>query len=835
MNLKDIIFRFGLLLLLLAGPFAGHITAQTTQDQNLPKLRLTNPLDLQPRQLTILGVEVEGVEPRTRSFVVATAGLSEGTRITFPGEDISNAIRRLYRTGLYSDVRITSTERVGDGIYLHIFVQEQPRLEEFKINGVRRSQRRELEDRLPLRTGFAVTEASKAQAVQSIKRYYEEKGYRNTQVEVKEALTDSIRNRVTVTFTIDRGERIQIGDIIFEGNEFFSDRKLRRELDNIKRNRWWRLTRQTFRQDEFDEDLADLMVFYRNSGFRDARVVEDSVFVFQGRRGREEIGIFVRIEEGPQYHVRNVTWEGNTVYTDEQLTLSLGFERGDVFNEERFQQNLFNNRDESDVFSLYHNIGYLFLQIEDDIRVVDGDSLDLHFYIIEDEVAVINRVAFTGNVKTHDDVVRRSLRTVPGNNYSRSAIMRSIRELATLGYFVPENIRPDLDYDFEDKTVDITFFLDESQSTDNFEFSGGYGGRQLGLILAARVNFNNFSVQNMFDRSTWSPLPSGDGQRLSLGVQVTGTGYQTYSFSFVEPWFRGRPNSVGVSVAYNYFGGQATPGFFQQTRLGRQELFAASVSYGRRLTWPDDYFTSTSRIQYQYFNVRQFTDFVSGVANVISYKETLERNSLDNFISPNSGSRITLSAEVAPPVFNFDQFFKLQSKFQYHTPIAGKLVGTFGVEYGYMGWFSDTNQSQYQRFVLGGTPMQQRQNFIWDNIDLRGYPGGFGGSVSPLRNGQEIGGSVYSKYVTEIRYPLVASDQIQVIPYLFAEGGNAFDGFSQFDPFLIKRAAGFGGRIFMPILGLIDLSYGYRFDGLPNTNQVNAGEWQFLINFGAPF
>ncbi len=809
--------------------------AQTSQSADRPQLRLTNPLDNQPREYTILGVEVIGVEPRTRSFVVATSGLDEGSRITIPGEDITNAIRRLHRTGLYSDVQITSTERVGSGIYLQIFVQEQPRLEDFVIEGVRRSQRREIRDLLPLRTGFAVTESTKAQAVQSIKRFYEEKGFRFTEVEVREELTDSLRNRVTLYFDIDRGQRIQIGEIIFEGNESFSDRKLRRQFDEIKKNTWWRLSRQTFNRDEYREDKQILLNFYRNNGFRDVRILEDSVYVYDGRRDRQYIGIFMKIEEGPQYHVRNITWEGNTVYDDERLTQALGFERGDVFNEERFQMNLFNNRDETDVYSLYHNIGYLFLQLEEDIRIVDGDSLDLHFFIIEDEIAVVNSVGFSGNVKTHDDVVRRTLRTIPGNNYSRSAIMRSIRELATLGYFVPENIRPDLDYDFENKTVDINFFLDESQSTDNFEFSGGYGGRQLGLILAARVNFNNFSVQNMFDRSTWSPLPSGDGQRLSLGVQVTGSGYQTYSFSFMEPWFRGRPNSLGVSVAYNYFGGSASSGFFQTSTLGRQELFSASVSYGRRLTWPDDFFTSTSRIQYQYFNVRQFTDFLSGQSNVISYKETLERNSLDNFISPNMGSRFTLSGEVAPPVFDFDQFYKLQSAFQYHTPIVGKLVGTFSVEYGYMGWFSDTNQNQYQRFVLGGTPMQQRQNFIWDNIDLRGYPGGFGGSVTPLRDGQEIGGSVYSKYMTELRYPLVASEQIQVIPYLFAEGGNSFDGFSEFDPFVLKRAVGFGGRIFMPILGLIDLSYGYRFDGLPNSNQINAGEWQFLINFGAPF
>lgn len=836
MNFKDIFLKHTILAVTLCIATVSVAQSQTGTTGDRQSFRITNPLENQPREYTILGVEVSGVDERTKSFVAATSGLDEGNTIVLPGgEEVPAAIKRLYRTGLFSDVKISQTETVGSGIYLHIQVQEQPRLEEFTLSGIRRSHRRELQDKINLRTGFAVTDAGKAQAIQTITRYYEDKGYRFTEVEITSELTDSVRNRVTLNFDIDRGERLQVQEIVFEGNESFSDRRLRRQLDDTKQNSWWRLTRQTYNRDEYRDDKNVLMAFYRKNGYRDARIIEDSVYVSTFRRDKKGLGIFIKIEEGPQYHVRNINWEGNTVYSESQLSLSLGFEKGDVFNEERYQQNLYNNRDESDVFSLYHNIGYLFLQIEEDIQIVDGDSLDLNFYVVEDEVAKVMSVDFIGNTKTHDDVVRRAIRTLPGNNYSRSNIMRSIRELASLGYFVPENITPDLDYDYENKTVDLTYFLDESQSTDNFEFSGGYGGRQLGLILAARVNFNNFSVQNMFDRSTWSPLPSGDGQRLSLGIQITGTGYQTYSFNFVEPWFMGRPNSFGVGVSYNYFGGQQQRGFMQTSNLGRQELFSANVSYGRRLTWPDDYFTSTSRLQYQYFNVRQFNDFISGESNLISFKETLERNSLDNPISPNTGSRFTISGEFAPPMFDFDQFYKIQTKYQHHLPVIGKLVGSFGMEHGYMGWFSDTNQNQYQRFVLGGTAMQQRQNFIWDNVDMRGFPGGFGGSITPLREGQEIGGSIYSKYFVELRYPAVSSDQIQIIPYLFAEGGNSFDGFDRYDPFSIKRAMGVGGRIFMPILGLIDLSYGYRFDGLPNNNQVNPGEWQFLINFGAPF
>jgi len=795
--------------------------------------RPNNPLEMQPRLYELIDVTATGSRFYSQTFIVNASNLNVGSNIRIPGDEIPQAIKRLYNTGLFSDVKIYKREAGRDGIILDIEVIEQPRLESYTIEGVRRSQRRDLENKIPLSRGFAVTESAKAQSVQTIQRYFENRGYRNTTVEVNVSETDTLRNRVSLTFNVDRGDRIQIRTIDFEGNESFSDRRLRRNIGDIKRDRWWRIfTRQTYNREDYVEGKDELLAFYRENGFLDARVVEDSVFVYSRRRDKQAIGVFFKIDEGPQYHVRNIHWEGNTVYTDEQLSTSLDMATGDVFNERKFEENLRQNRHETDVTSMYQNIGYLFFNVQPEFDRVDGDSLDITLFIIEDDIATVRMVEFLGNTKTHDDVVRRTLRNLPGSKYSRSAIIRSIRELSQLGYFNPEAIQPDLDVDYEDKKVDIIYYLDESMSTDNFEFSGGYGGRQFGLILAARVNFNNFSARNLFKGEAWRPLPSGDGQRLSLGVQMTGRGYQHFSFGFQEPWFLGRPNSFGINLSYSLFTGGS--GTFFGSSTTRQEMFSGSIAYGRRLNWPDDYFRHITRLRYQYFDVAGFESLLGGQASIISIAQELQRNSTDNPISPNVGSRFTIHGEAAPNLPGFSQYFKVGMDYQYHIPIIGKLVATYGMELGYMSWFGKSNRSQFQRFYLGGTPLQQQQVFTRDNIDMRGYPGGFEGSISPYRDGEEIGGTAYNKYMAELRYPLISTEQVQLIPYAFLEAGNAFLGYKEFDPFNVKRAAGFGARIFMPILGLIDLSYGYRFDGIEAPG-VDANQWQFLFNIGAPF
>ncbi|MEP2447525.1 MAG: BamA/TamA family outer membrane protein, partial [Balneola sp.] len=430
----------------------------------------------------------------------------------------------------------------------------------------------------------------------------------------------------------------------------------------------------------------------------------------------------------------------------------------------------------------------------------------------------------------HDDVVRRTLRTVPGNKYSREAIIRTIREVGTLGYFDAQNLQPDVLPDRANKSVDINYNLDESVSTDNFEFSGGYGGQSIGAIISARVNFNNFSIKRAFEKGGWNPIPSGDGQKLSLGVQVTGQGYQSYSTNFVEPWLGGKPTSLGINFSYNLINNS-------RYGAGKSELFSGSVSIGKRLKWPDDYFSIRTTFGYQLYDVNSSSSFqTSGISNSITVEQLIERNSVDNPISPTLGSKIGLSGEVALPVAGFLDYYKIKSYYQNHFPIIEKLVLSSTADFGYIGYFTKSNRSDFQRFLLGGTQLQQRQSFLYDNIDMRGYPGGINQSIAPFEDGVQVGGRIFNKFTLEMRYPAVQNEQLQLIPYTFMDAGNSFLTFSEYDPFELKRSAGFGVRLFLPILGLVDLSYGYRFDGIEGTSpSVTAGEWEFLFNIGAPF
>jgi outer membrane protein insertion porin family len=815
---------YALLALLLVGFLQTTMAQVVTSDSS--RLELSNPIQQEPQLFKLVKLQVTGLQTTNEPFVIASAGLQVGDSIRIPGPSISNAIKRIYRTGLYSDVKIFEIERTEKEISLEIRLREQPRLDGFELSGVKKSPRREIREKIPLLTGFGITQASKTQAESAIIRYYLEKGFRDTKVETKVQITDTLMNRAKLLFTIDPGRKLQIEKINIVGNEAIKDRLIKKKMKEVKENTWFRLAKQIYKKDKYEEAKENLVKLYKSKGYRDIQVVSDSIYVKKFGK-KDGLQIDIKVLEGNKYYVRNINWDGNTIYTDERLTQSLGFKKGDVFNETLYDENLVQNKEGTDVSSLYQNIGYLFFQLEKNVDLVAPDSVDLNFFIIEDEIATLVNVDFKGNTRTHDNVIRRELRTYPGEIYSREAIMRSIRQLQTLTYFVPEKFDTNLDYDYEAKKVSITYILEETTGTDNFELSGGFGGRGIGMILSARVNFNNFSIQNAFNKDSYQILPTGDGQKLSVGIQVTGRGYQNYDVSFTEPWFNGKPTSLGFSTSYSLY----------STSTFRYELFSSSVSVGRRLTWPDDYFSQSNALILQKYNVDDPDGTVygnSGNTFLLSYRSILERNSLDNFISPNNGSKFTLQLDLAPPVFSFSEYYKLKIKYQYHIPIISKLVMTYGLEWGHLGWFTEDRRSQFQRFYMGGTPLQQRQSFTNDNIDLRGFPGGLGGSITPYQDGQPIGGRIYNKYFAEARYPLVSNAQLQLIPYMFAEAGNVYRNFSSYDPFDNKRATGFGARIFLPILGLVDLSYGYRFDGVPGSS-IAPRKWEFLFNIGAPF
>ena len=844
-NLKKTVFLLLAVFFLFSHEGIGQVCSQDDSS-----FTIDNPLQATPQQYKVLGINVEGLTATRPAFVKSQMGFDKGDTITIPGEDLSTAIERLYQTGLFSDVRIFRKSATAEGINLQVCVQEQPRLQSYEIRGVKRSHRSDLQERLTLLPGFAVTKSSQVQAVNTIKRYYKEKGYWFTEVEASTGEVDTVRNRVKLYFDIDPGERLEIKDISFEGNNKFSDRALRKSLGAVKEDKWWKFfSKKVYKEEEYATAKENLRSFYGEHGYLDFRVLEDTVYTFPYNQNRlfvfntpaTGLKVNMRVSEGRQYKVRDIEWDGNTVYTDKQLSQILDLEKGDVFNQKKFDANIGTvpSQDGSDVTSLYQNAGYLFSQVRPDLEIVGEDSVDITVNIYEDEIATIKEVSFTGNTKTHDDVVRRTLRTVPGNTYSRQDIIRTIRELGTLGYFEAQSINPALEPDRENKTVNINYQLEESQSTDNCEFSGGYGGGNVGIILSARVNFNNFSLQRAIKGEGWNPVPSGDGQKLSLGAQVSGQGYQSYSLSFQEPWLGGKPTSLGVNFSYDLIN-------YRRDVLGTREknkLFSSSVSLGRRLKWPDDYFQQQTVLSYQLYDIEGGANFLAqGTSSIISLQQIIERNSLGpTLINPTRGSKFRISGEIAPPLPGFSQFYKFKGLYENHTTLVGKLVLTNSIEYGYLGYLGQGQRSDFKRFVLGGTQLQQRQSFINDNIDLRGYPGGRGQYITPretLPNGStnEIGGRLFSKYSLELRLSAIQEQQVQVIPYTFFDAGNAYRDFEDFAPFDVKRAAGFGARIYLPILGLVDLSYGYRFDGIPGAaQQVNAGEWQFLFNLGTPF
>ncbi|MEX0721929.1 MAG: outer membrane protein assembly factor BamA [Balneolaceae bacterium] len=799
--------------------------------QTQDTFEITDPTAEAPEEYQIVEVTVEGnVNTRTQ-FIINASSLVEGSTIVYPGDDVKDAIERLYRSGLFSDINIYVSSLAGNTISFLIEVVEQPRIYDYRLENIKRSQRRDLEDLITLLPGTAITEANIGQATNTIKRFYKQKGYWETSIEIKTEAVEEVEDRVRVVFDIDPGHRYEVKDITFNGNEEYSDRSLRKRIKPLKQDAWWRIFgKKVFKKEDFEEGKESILTFYRNNGFADARILSDTVYTYNYKGDKTGVRVEVDIAEGPQYKIRNVTWEGNTVYSDEQLSLSLGFEKGDVFDQGKYEQNTQINKDNTDINSLYQDVGYLFFQLVPNIRRVAEDSLDIHFDLYEDEIATIGEVSFSGNTRTHDDVVRRTLRTIPGSTYSRQAIIRTIRELGTLGYFDPATVEPQISPNRQEKTADISFGLDDTKSTSNFEFSGGYGGPTIGVILSARLNFNNFSIARAFEEGGWNPIPSGDGQSVSLGVQVTGQGYQSYNFGFQEPWFRGKPTSVGFNISYDFINYRGTN--------EKNELFSSSVSIGKRLRWPDDYFSQRTVVGYQLYDIAGNASFLAeGTSNLITIEQILERNSLDNPISPNTGSKFTLSGEVAPPLPGFSEYYKFRTSYQYHIPIVDKLVMTSQVDYGYIGYFTQDKRSELKRFLVGGTQLQQRQSFLYDNIDLRGYPGGTQQSIAPVVDGRKIGGRLFSKYSLELRYPAVANEQVQIIPYSFVDAGNSYQDFEHFDPFKVKRSAGFGVRLYLPILGLIDLSYGYRFDGVnvATGRDIQPGNWEFLFNIGAPF
>ena len=808
----------------------------------------TNSAATAPRPTYVIqNIQVKGVQSeQTRQFVVQSSGLRRGQEITLPaGDAVGQAIRSIYDLRLFSDVAIYRKQQSGKNVTLIIEVTPEPTLGALRLKGIDGGDREELKRKLPLLKGSPARPSDVERSKQIIKNFYEKEGYLRTQIDVSRE--EASGNRVTLTFNVDRKKKIEVERIRFLGNERFDDGDLRGAMQETRENRWWRFWKgEKFKRDAYEKDLDRVIDYYREHGYYDAQIVSDSIYYV----GDEGLGIDVKVREGDRYYVSDINWEGNTIYPDRILTQQLGLSEGEVYNGKALDENLYGSGRQSGVLGLYMDRGYMRANVQPTVRVVGDDSLDITMDVREGDVYRFGDINITGNTKTKDYVIRRELYTVPGKRFSRSSIQESIRRLNQLNYFSQESLSggPDISVNEEKKEAELTYSVKETGS-DQLQLSGTFG--QFGLVLQLGFQFNNFSAQNLFKADAWRPLPSGDGQKLSVNVRTNGTYYQNYSLSFTEPWFGGSPTPVGGSISYSkytrsIFGRRTRSSGLQGAKF---QNFNANFFVRQRLDWPDDKFMVGSRVGYRLYNNRGndpdtpgpdplFSTVPFGTNQSITLRQSLSRNSVDNPQFPRTGSRFSLSVEVAPPIGNLVQYHKWRFKTGWNVPIGKNFSIGVGTDFGYIG--SITGETvQFETFEVGGTPFDyQGGTFGTDPVFMRGYPRGVIGPLSRGRQGtlRPQGGQVLNKYTSEFRWKAVESQQLQARPYLFLDAANAWSSLNAYSPADLYRSAGIGVKLFLPIVGMIEFNYGYNFDEyVPLEDSDGQPGWTFQFSLGQGF
>ncbi len=794
------------------------------------------PEELEIEEITVAGVEAESMQ----RFVIQSSGLEVGQTLTLPGDPaIADAIRSVYDLRVFSDVNISEVARTEEGVRLVIAVVEEPQLADYTFSGIKKKHRRDLEKEIPLYKGSRMRPADVERSVQIIEEYFAGKGYMLAEVDVLRQSGPG--NTVTLDFSVSQGNRVRISEVRITGNEEVAAGKLRGRMKKTRpksRVKFWRKSR--YDESLYTQDKANLVGYYNSQGYYDARLVRDTVYL---DNSAVKPGIVVELDvvEGPQYHVRNIDWDGNTVYSDDVLSAALGLQKGDVYDSEQLEQNLHGNKRSSDVSSLYMNRGYMLFRVQPEVRIVEGDSLDLYYDLYEGEIFEFGEITIAGNTKTKEHVIRRELYTIPGQTFSREYIQETIRRLSQLSYFDQEKLGagPSIALDQENRTVDLTYSLEEIGS-DQLELSGTYG--RFGLILMLRFGFNNFSFQDINKRRAWRPLPSGDGQRLSVGLQSNGRAYQSYTLSFTEPWFRGRPTPVGFSLSHSRFSGGS---FYTLTsnRFDTGQLFvrsSATVFYEKRLTWPDDQFSTSTSLGYQYFLNREFTSVLpEGTSEQVTVRQSLTRSSLDHPVFPTTGSSLVLSGEVALPVPGFVQYHKWRFNTEWNVPLAPKVAVSFASEFGFIGSLTG-EEVLFERYVVGGSPFDFQgftDNFGKEIVYMRAYPAR---ALGPRRGNEAIGGRILNKFSSELRALVIQTPQLTAAPYVFMDAANTWDSFETYSPTQLFRSAGVGVRLLLPILGMMEMSYGYNFDEFipiagQDSRHSGANKWLFQFTIGQGF
>jgi len=805
-----------------------------------------------PKKYEIGGVTVTGVQNLNKSTLLEISGLKVGEEITIPSDKISSAIKNLWKQGLFSDVDILIEKIIDDIIFLNINIKEQNRLSKFKFKGkISKSDINSLKEELNITRGDVLTKNLINNSVNKIKEYFINKGFYKISVNYLVSPDTLKNNYKNLTFTINKGKKVKIKNIIINGRKkifntkqnlifkkdsiyAISDFQIRKSMKETKKKNAWRFYKASkFIQQNFINDKKNIIKKYNEIGYRDARITYDTVYLNQDNT----LTIEMNISEGEKYSFGKISFTGNTVYTNEQLNQTLAIKSGDVFDQSILDMRLFGSGEGNDLSSLYLDDGYLFFNATPVETSVKNKKIDLEIRIYEGKQARINKVNVKGNTKTNDHVIMRELRTRPGDLFKRSDIMRSQRELAQMQYFDPEAFDVKIDPDPVKNEVNITYILEE-KSSDQIQLQGGWGaGRIVGQL---GFTFNNFSTRNVLKKDKWDPLPSGDGQKFNISASSNGIYYQQYRMSFLEPWLGGKkPNSLSISL-YKSISSNGQSGDARQAI----ELTGLTLGLGKRLKFPDDYFTIYNGINFQKYeliNSQTFFTFNNGYSNNISYDIRLGRNSVDQLIFPRRGSDFLLSLKLTPPYslinktddyssvsdqekYKWIEFYKWNFKSSWFSAFTDKLVLATKIEMGLLGAYNnDLGIAPFERFYVGGDGLSG-MGMVYDGrelISLRGYNNN---TVSP-----QTGATIYNKYTTEIRYAISLNPSSTVYALGFVEAGNAWDKFDNFNPFTMKRSAGFGVRIMLPMIGMMGLDYGWGLDELPLHPNANGGQFHFSM------
>ena len=838
------------------------------------------------KKYILAGLKVTGLESYNEQTVKTYTGLRDGQPITVPGDEISTVINKLWSLELFSDISFYITKIEGDNIYLELNILERPTLSKVTVYGEKKGKIDDILKDTDLKKGKKITENLIANTKNYLQNKYKKKGFLNTKVTIATAKDTSETNAQTMVVNIKKGSKVKISSINFEGNEKISDRKLKKSLKKTKERSLkniLKLKRSKYIPEEYEADLVKLIEGYAEKGYRDARVISDSII----KNGEDLIDINIKVEEGDKYYFGDIDFVGNTVYTDRQLSAVLGIKKGDTYNGVLLKERIADNTkpDPNDVTSLYQNNGYMFSQINPVEMSASNDTINFEIRIIEGKETFLDHVTVDGNEKTNDHVIFRELRTRPGQKYNKADIIRSIRELGALGFFDPENVKPDvINPDPNAGTVDLNYSLVESGSSQ-IELQGGYGGG--GFIGTLGLSFSNFSIQNLFNGEAYKPVPMGDGQTFALRLQASQT-YRVYSLSFSEPWLGGKkPVSFSASLSrtkqfsYNYNATGANR--YKPDKDKNFSITGITLGLAKRVQWPDDFFTISHSIGYQLYEFNKYNlglfNFGDGNSNSLAYTLGISRRSAGtNPIFPTSGSNFEIKAKFTPPwsLFNgkdYDQlnedlaaaitnrdqdeleridkerfkwleFYKVNFKGDWYTTLIGNissksLVLRTNAEFGFLGNYnSKAGKVPFERFYVGGDGLG---NFTLDGretIQLRGYENQ---SITPYvvnpvtGNTEQAGGLIYNKFSLEMRYPLTLKPSASIYGLVFAEGGNAFDNFKDFNPFEIKRSVGAGLRIFMPAFGLLGIDFGYGFDKDASPSSTGPSGWQTHFIIGQQF